>query len=208
MKKLFLFVFLFVFFCAETALCVEIGGVTLPDSYKAGDSELILNGAGLRTKFGFKVYAIGLYLKAKNSDPKMIMASDEPMTLVMRFRRTIPVSKMSGVFYDSFAEAVKAPEQDDYDETSDYGPLTKEIVAFMNVLAARKVTKKDTFTFVYMPGKGTEVFVNDGTGDVSRTVISGLDFKKVLFSIWIGEDPPVGDGLKNEMLGLDSGSFF
>lgn len=208
MKKLLLFIFLFMFFCSGTAFCVEIKGVTLPDSFKAGDSDLMLNGYGLRTKFGFKVYAIGMYLKTKNSDAKKIMDADEPMTLVMRFRRTIPVSKMSSVFYDSFAEAVKAPEQDDYNEKSDYGPLTKEIVDFMNVLAARKVTKKDTFTFVYIPGKGTEVFVNDGNGDISQTVIPGLEFKKVLLSIWIGEDPPVGNGLKNEMLGIASDSFF
>ncbi len=203
MKKLLCLTILVVLCCSETALCVEIGGVTLPETYKVGNVDLVLNGCGLRTKFGFKVYAIGLYLEAKNSDSKSIIEADVPMTLIKKYRRTVPVNKINGVFFDSFATIVKAPKQDNYDETSDYGPLTKEIVAFMKSITERKATKKDTYFYVYTPGKGTDVYLNDSKSEanVLKATIPGLDFKKVLFAIWIGENPPVGNGLKDEMLG-------
>src|SRR5574340_908368 len=63
----------------------EIGGVNLPDTLPAGKEQLILNGAGLRTKFFIKVYAGGLYLKKKETDARKIIAADEPMAIRMQF---------------------------------------------------------------------------------------------------------------------------
>ncbi len=40
---------------ATSSMAIEIGGVTMPDSLNTGDTELILNGAGIRKKYGFKV---------------------------------------------------------------------------------------------------------------------------------------------------------
>ncbi len=48
-----------------------------------------------------------------------------------------------------------------------------------------------------VPGKGTEVYVNDQL----KGTIAGQEFKKVLFSIWLGDKPPVGEGLKKQLLG-------
>ena len=45
-----------------TALAGELAGVTLPDTLKAGEKTLKLNGLGLRKKAVFKVYVGGLYL--------------------------------------------------------------------------------------------------------------------------------------------------
>ena len=201
MKKLLFLIILVVLLAAETVMAAEIGGVVLPETFKAGDTELKLNGYGLRTKFGFKVYAVGMYLKEKSGDNNSILNADQSMALIMNFRRTVPVKKINGVFYDSFAAIVKAPKSDNYDETSDYGPLTKEIVGFMEKFAERKVTKKDRFTFVYTPGKGTVVYLNDSEKESVIITIPGLEFKKALFAIWVGEEAPVGAGLKDKLLG-------
>ncbi len=64
---------------------VEVGGVNLPDTLLSGDTKLILNGAGLRKKLFVKVYAAGLYLEEKQSDPTAIIQADRPMAIRMHF---------------------------------------------------------------------------------------------------------------------------
>ncbi len=66
---------------ASVAGAGELAGVKLPDTTRVGDKTLMLNGMGLRTKMIFKVYAAGLYLPAKQSDPAKILAEDTPRKL-------------------------------------------------------------------------------------------------------------------------------
>jgi hypothetical protein len=54
----------------------SLAGVTLPDTAQVGSTPLVLNGLGLRTKFGVKVYVAGLYLAQKSSDPNAIIKSE------------------------------------------------------------------------------------------------------------------------------------
>ncbi len=54
------------FFCSTlSAQAAEVAGVKLDDRAKVGAAELVLNGAGLRKRAFFQVYAIGLYLDEK-----------------------------------------------------------------------------------------------------------------------------------------------
>ena len=49
---------LLLFLIVFSAFGAEVAGVILPDT----DNQLVLNGAGLRKRAFFQVYAIGLYL--------------------------------------------------------------------------------------------------------------------------------------------------
>jgi hypothetical protein len=53
---------------AASAVAVEVGGLTIAETFDSGQGELIRNGSGIRKKFGFKIYVGSLYLKAKTSD--------------------------------------------------------------------------------------------------------------------------------------------
>ena len=59
-----------------------------------------------------------------------------------------------------------------------------------------KIVKTNVFDIAYIKGKGTVVYKN---GKEVGT-IAGLDFKKALFGIWLGNDP-ADDDLKDAMLG-------
>ena len=55
----------------------KIDGVKLPDDLSFEASELVLNGAGVRSKFFVHVYIAALYLGEKSSDAETIIAADE-----------------------------------------------------------------------------------------------------------------------------------
>ena len=46
-------------------LAADVGGVKLADKATVGGQELVLNGAGIRTRAIFKVYVGSLYVPAK-----------------------------------------------------------------------------------------------------------------------------------------------
>ena len=57
-------------------------------------------------------------------------------------------------------------------------------------------TRIDIYDIKYVPGTGVSLEVN---GAVKGT-IPGVDFKKAVFAIWLGAEPP-NKALKNGMLG-------
>lgn len=197
MMKKWVLVAMVLFTTASMAFALEVGGISLKDKIKAGNTDLVLNGAGLRTVLTFKVYAIGLYLKAKSSDAAAIVNGNEPMALSMKWRMKSPPSRIDETYYKSFAQVLKAPPAKSYGPTSNLGPMTKDVVTFMGWIDKKEAQKDDVWTYVYVPGKGTEVYVNDQL----KGTIAGQEFKKVLFSIWLGDKPPVGEGLKKQLLG-------
>src|SRR5512133_3464222 len=52
----------------------EVGGVKIDDAVTVEGKPLKLNGAGIRTKFVFKVYAMGLYLTDHKTTPTEVQA--------------------------------------------------------------------------------------------------------------------------------------
>ncbi len=181
LRKNFMVLFI-MFFLSIPAAAVEVGGVNLPDTLK----DLILNGAGKRTKLGIGVYVAGLYLKQKSNDGAKIAAADEPMAVQL----VITSGMVSG---EKMETAIK--EGFENSTNGNVGPLKDKIDTFNNIFKA-KVSKGDIYEFTYVPGKGVEVYKNN----VLSSVIPDLDFKKALFGIWLCDKPAQKD-LKAKMLG-------
>src|SRR3954462_1390439 len=59
----------------HSASAMEVAGVRLEDRISANSRELVLNGAGVRTRAIFKVYVAGLYLPAKTTDAAAALAA-------------------------------------------------------------------------------------------------------------------------------------
>ncbi|MEA2116683.1 MAG: chalcone isomerase family protein [Thermodesulfobacteriota bacterium] len=185
MMKCFLSVLFLLFFVSPVS-ALEIGGVQLPDSVNLAGRTLTLNGAGLRTKLFFKIYAGGLYLVKPLPDAQSIINADEPMLVRMHFIYDgVSAEKLQDGWKDGFALTVP-----DADEN-----LQQEIVAFTG-LFKEQVQENDVYDISWLPGKGVEIRFNGKM----QGEISGLDFKKGLFAIWFGKDP-VDDDLKEGMLG-------
>jgi len=74
---------------AAPALAAEVAGVKVEDRVKLGSGELVLNGAGLRTKAFFKVYVAGLYLAEKKTSASEVLALPGAKRVSMRLMREL-----------------------------------------------------------------------------------------------------------------------
>lgn len=185
MKKLGLLFILLVTF-GTTEAQVKVGDATLPDSVTFNGENLTINGAGMREKFFFDIYAGGLYLKKKSTSAGSIAAADETMAIKLHIvSGMMSRSKMESALRDGFKKSTKG----------NTASLDKRINTFVGFIKD-EIEEGQIYDIVYEKGKGSVIY-KDG---VEKGYVEGLDFKKALFNIWIG-DNPADKGLKNEMLG-------
>lgn len=163
----------------------EVGGVNFSDQMEISGKNMVLNGAGLRKKAFIKVYACGLYLQEKTSDAKAIINGDEPMAIKLVITSGfVSKEKMHSAMTEGFEASTNGNQ----------AALQEKIDAF-NKCFNDEIVKEDEFLMTYLPETGVVVSKN-GT---EKGIIKGLDFKKALFGIWLG-DKPADDGLKEDMI--------
>jgi len=185
MIKKVLFMAIAVLMMSPFVYAKEIGGVNLPDTLKAGADSLILNGAGLRTKLFVKVYAAGLYLKQAGSDEQKIIDAQEPMAIRMHFiHDSVSGEKLVGAWNEGFENGTGG----------NTAAIKAEIDQFNSFFKA-DAKKGDIYDIIYTPDLGVRLYIKDNL----MGTIKGLEFKKALFSIWLGKKP-ADSSLKNGML--------
>jgi hypothetical protein len=161
---------------ALPAFAGQLAGVTLPDQVEVNGRSLVLNGLGLReaTVLMVDVYVAGLYLETKTSEPASILAANQTKQLVMRFVRSVGKEKLAEAWTEGFDK-----NAGDQRASLDAG------LATLNG-AMTDVKKEDRITLTYVPDVGVTVSVKGK----DAAVIPGDDFQRVLFSIWLGPNPP------------------
>jgi hypothetical protein len=162
-----------------------VAGVTMPESAKAGDQQLVLNGMALRSKAIFKVYVAGLYLPAKQHDWKAVLAADEPRQMTMQWVRSVG----KGAICEAWEEGLAANTPNASAE------VKKNFETLCGYMEDAKTG--DKFVFTYLPAKGTEVAIN---GKV-KGVLGSKPFADALFSCWIGAHPGPGEAFRDSLMG-------
>lgn len=170
------------------ARALEVAGVNVPDSITLGNQVLMLNGAGLRSKFFFKVYVAALYLPAKQASPAAIIAADNPQRFALYMLRDLSEKR----FMDAFVEAIQANHSE-----AEMGLMNGQIKQMGDIFKlVSDVHSGDVITMDYSPDNGTHISVNG----VTYGTIGGEIFHHALLKIWLGSHPVQGD-LKAELLG-------
>ncbi|WP_109300071.1 chalcone isomerase family protein [Aquimarina sp. AU474] len=159
----------------------------LPYEQTFAETELKLNGAGLREMLWIDLYAGGLYLQNKSKDPKTILDADETMSIKLNIvSGFVTQKKMIKAVKDGFHKAT-------FGNTKALDGRIKEFTKFFG----EPIVKNDIFDLVYIKGVGVKAYKNDK----ELGLIKGRDFKYALFKIWLG-DEPASEPLKKGMLGL------
>jgi hypothetical protein len=178
--------------CIHAAHAVEMAGVKVDDQARVGSSELVLNGAGVRTRLIFKVYVGALYLPDKTADAANILASAGPKRIAMTLLRDLTAKQL----VDALEDGLRANHTEA--EMPALRARMDELAATMRGIGSAK--EGSVVTLDYLPGSGTRVAV-DGAEQGAR--IAGQDFYAALLKIWLG-DKPVDATLKKAMLGQGS----
>lgn len=172
-----------------SAAALTVAGVDVPEtmSIAGQDGKLILNGAGIRKKFIIKVYVGALYLAKRHDTAGGVFDAKGPKALTMRFLyKKLSAEKLTDGWTDGFNNNHSEWEMK---------RLEARLLEFNSLF--EDVVKGDEIKFIFLPGKGTEVWIK---GRLAGTV-AGDDFFRALLKVWLGKSP-ADSGLKDAMLGV------
>jgi hypothetical protein len=169
---------------------VEVAGVKLADSESiaAGAPPLALNGAGVRKRAFFQVYAIGLYLPQKKAGGAEAIAAPGPKRIAIHMLRDVGADQ----FTDALVEGMRNNQSEA--QMKAFEPRIAQLSAQM---AEMKEAKKGMRITLDQVAGGTQLSVE---GKPAGKPIAGEDFYRALLGIWLGEKP-VQDDLKRALLG-------
>lgn len=169
------------------AHAAEVAGVHIEDQAKAGGTELMLNGAGIRTKMFFKVYVGALYLPKKTASAPAVIDSKEPRRVVLHLLRNLEADALFGALMDGLknnhGEAELAKLKPDTDQ-------------FERLMRGIGNAKSGDVIGIDFSAEGISVAFNGQT----RGTVASEAFSRALLKVWLGDKPADGD-LKRAMLG-------
>lgn len=157
---------------------VTVSGVRFDDSADLKGSKIQLNGAGVRYKAVFKVYAAGLYLSRKAGTTEDVLAAPGAKRMTITMLRDIDSAELGKLF---------ARGMEDNMDKSAFSKLIPGVLRMSQIFSDhKKLNAGDTFALDWVPGTGTVVTV--------RGVQQGEPFKEpeffnALLRIWLGPNP-------------------
>lgn len=173
---------------AIRADAAEVDGVQLPDTAAVAGRTLVLNGAGMRTKFFFDIYVGSLYLPKRTHSAKEALAMEGPKRVRMDIRyREVDRERLNDGWREGF-EKNQSPEM--------MKALRARLADFQALFP--DLHEGDVVLLDMIPTRGVVVTINGRRAGM----IPGDDFSRALLAVWLGEKP-AQKSLKRAMLGLD-----
>ena len=167
----------------------DVAGVKFANSVQVGNTKLQINGAGVRYKVVFKVYAAALYLTDKASTPEAVLASNGPRHLQIVMLREIDANELGKLFTRGMEQ--NAPREE-------FSKSIAGIMRMSDIFSSRKkLTPGESFAVEWVPNVGTVILVN---GKPEGQPIKEPEFYSALMKIWLGKSPADAQ-LKDALLG-------
>jgi hypothetical protein len=168
---------------------VDVNGYKFDDTTKVAGKDLKLNGAGMRTKLVFKVYAAGLYLPEKKNNVPDVLKQDGPRRVILQMARDVSSEEFGKAFMEGLNDNV---------DKSEKAKIASQIGKLGELFASVDGLKKgDVLHIDWIPGTGTVCELN---GKKLGDTIPDVAFYNAVLRIWLG-DKPVDRSLKPALLG-------
>jgi hypothetical protein len=170
---------------ATPAWGVEVEGISVPDKVRVEGKELVLNGAGVRSKFFFDIYVGALYLSERATSAEQAVNARGPKRLSMSF------------LYDEVSREKLVDGWIEGFEKNQPKTLMEKLKGRLDQFNGMFMTahKGDLFVFDFLEDGSTVVTLKGKTAGA----ISGADFQRALLEVWLGRKP-ADRGLKKAML--------
>ena len=177
---------------SAAAATIDVGGAKIEDAVELQGSKLQLNGAGVRYRAVFKVYAAGLYLSKKAATPDEVFAAPGPKRMSITLLREIDSNDLGKAFTKGFEE--NSPK-------NEMPKLIPGLIRMGQIFSdQKKMMAGENFTIDWIPGTGTIITVK---GKQQGEPFKEPEFYAALMRIWLGPNP-ADFKLKDALLGKAS----
>lgn len=178
---------------AHAQPATTVAGVRFEPLLTLQAEPLRLNGAGIRHKAVFKVYAAGLYLPQAAGSAAEVAALRGPKRLTITMLRDIDSAELGKLFSRGM--------EDNMDRAA-FSRLAPGVLRMGEIFAQhKKLMAGDTFTVDWLPGTGTVITVK---GQPQGEAFKEPEFFDALLGIWLGPRPADWQ-LKDALLGKFAG---
>jgi hypothetical protein len=184
MKRALLVVALMALSAPVLALTVE--GKNYQPTITVADKTLNLVGAGLRKKWFFNVYTMGVYSESGSCDTKALINDEGVKYMRIDMVRSVSAKKMAETLGEAFKEHMPK------DASAELKKQQQDLMSYFK----DECKEGTTIEFSYVPGEGT-TFKQNGK-QLGETFV-GKDFQVVLWDIYLGEKTCCS-GLKEDVI--------
>jgi hypothetical protein len=166
-----------------------VSGVKYADSVEVRGGKLQLNGAGVRYKAVFKVYAAGLYLTKKAGTTDEVLAAPGAKRMNVTMLRDIDSAELGKMFSRGM--------QDNMDKAR-FSTLIPGVIRMSQIFSDVKMLKTgDSLLIDWVPGTGTVITIK---GVPQGEPFKEPEFYAALLRLWLGPNPADWK-LKDALLG-------
>lgn len=168
---------------------VTVSGVKFEESSEVRGAKVQLNGAGVRYKAIFKVYAAGLYLPKKSDTPEQVLAMPGAKRMTITMLREIDTNELGKLFSRGI--------EDNMDKAA-FSKLIPGVMRMSQIFSDhKKLNPGENFMIDWVPGMGTVITVK---GVQQGEAFKEPEFFNALLRIWLGPNPADWK-LKDALLG-------
>ncbi|PXX44807.1 chalcone isomerase family protein [Undibacterium pigrum] len=173
----------------SAARAAEVGGIVLEDKIRLDNQDLLLNGAGVRSKAIFQVFVAALYLSEKKSQAADVLGLTTAKRMQIVMLRDISAEKFGQNFMEGMKHNVgKEQKSKLIDQMIRLGEMFSKVPEFR---------KGDKLTVDWLPDTGTVIMIN---GKKTMDALPDPMFYNALLKLWLGENT-AQEGLKRQLLG-------
>lgn len=165
----------------------EVAGVRVADSLRVGNQELVLNGAGLRSKLFIKVYVGALYVERRMTTPAAILENSGRRRVELRLLRDLDADALHSALDEGLTNNHLPAE---------LAPLKPAVDALAGIMRSIGKVREGDVVAIDFSADGVQVALN---GE-ERGKIANAEFTRALLKVWLG-DKPADASLKKALLG-------
>lgn len=169
---------------APAAPARELAGHEIPETAEVGGRTLLLNGAGIRQKFLFRIYVCALYLEERSGEAAAVLAVDRAWQVTMHFTRNISHHQVLDAFTEAFEKNSPGRTRELHDDLERLHAVLEDL------------RQGQDLSIAYLPGAGTTLRAPSG----ASATVPGKTFADAMLRTWLGERPS-DEELKARLLG-------
>jgi len=163
---------------AAVSAQVSVAGVKYDEASEVRGNKVHLNGAGIRYKAVFKVYAAGLYLPRKAGSTEEVLAMPGAKRMSITALRDVDSNELGKLF---------ARGMEDNMDKAAFSRLVPGVLRMSELFSKhKKLASGETFLIDWVPGTGTVITVK---GVQEGEPFKEPEFYNALLRIWLGSSP-------------------